>query len=292
MKFNKVTIIGIGLLGGSLARDMAERGLCKTIVGVCQSEATAKLALDENVVDEVLPIEKAILDADLIVFATPMQAMIPLLGKIQHLISADTIITDVGSVKEELYKQLSAHYPQLLKQFVLAHPIAGGEHSGVQASKLGLFSNKHVVITQTPEVDPKLTSQVEQLWSNLDANVVTMSLVEHDAIFAKTSHLPHVIAFTLVNFLNQQADREHLFDMAAAGFYDFTRIASSDALMWRDICMTNREQVLAAVDGFRAKLDEIHEHVSNSDQQAIFEYFESAKMARNDGLLKKNKRLT
>lgn len=289
LKFNKVTIVGIGLLGGSLARDLAKYQLCETIVGVCQSDHTAQQALDANVVDQVLPIEQAVIGADLIVFATPMQVMMPLLEKINSVISNDTIITDVGSVKNSLYQQIEARFPERLKQFVLAHPIAGGEQSGVEASKLGLFANKHVIITKTPEVNSDYVSLVSQLWTTLGASVVTMSLAEHDAIFAKTSHLPHVIAFSLVNYLNLQKDRDRLFEMAAAGFYDFTRIASSNAHMWRDICVTNRDQLLLALDGFREHLSEIRDYVAQSDQQGIYDYFDAAKNVRDDGLDKKKR---
>jgi len=113
-------------------------------------------------------------------------------------------------------------------------------------------------------------------------------VLEHDAIFAKTSHLPHVIAFALVNFLNQQPDRDRLFDMAAAGFYDFTRIASSNSEMWRDICVTNRTQIVAALDGFRAQLDAVRGNIEHADQDQLLDYFDAAKTARDDGLLKKN----
>jgi len=125
------------------------------------------------------------------------------------------------------------------------------------------------------------------MWQALGARVLHMSLNEHDAIFAKTSHLPHVIAFSLVNYLSHQEDRERLFDLAAAGFYDFTRIASSDAEMWRDICITNKEQVLLALDGFQEQIAQIRHNVANADQTAILDYFGSAKIARNEGLLKK-----
>lgn len=289
MKFNNVTIIGIGLLGGSLARDLAEHKLCEKIIGVCQSSETAKQALDLKVVDQVLPIEEAVVDADLIVFATPMQVMLPTLELVNELISPDTIITDVGSVKNHLYEQIKATLPDRLQQFVLAHPIAGGEQSGVNASRLGLFDNKHVIITESAEVKADYVAVINQLWTKLGANVVTMSLTEHDAIFAKTSHLPHLIAFSLVSYLNQQDDRDQLFDMAAAGFYDFTRIASSDARMWRDISITNRDQLLKALEEFRDHLGEIFDLVAATDQQGLYNYFDAAKSARNQGLDKKNK---
>jgi prephenate dehydrogenase len=285
--FENVTIIGIGLLGGSLARDLKKHGLAKHIIGVCRSESTAKAAIAEGVVDQVLSVADAVKNADLIVLATPMQSMVPLLESLKNQIPENAIITDVGSVKTDLYAQLQLKVPAILKQFVLAHPIAGGENSGVAASKLGLFKNKHVIITDTDEVSDQATAVITDMWSTLGAKVMRMSLQEHDATFAKTSHLPHVIAFSLVNFLSRQSDRERLFDLAAAGFYDFTRIASSDAEMWRDICITNRQEVLTALDGFRDQIDAIRNDVEKSDQSAILNYFGEAKAARNAGLLNK-----
>jgi prephenate dehydrogenase len=285
--FNKVAIIGVGLLGGSLARDIRQHKLAHNIVGVVRSRSTAQYVLKEQVVDEIQPLEQALEGADLVVLATPMQAMLPLLAACAHLISPQAIISDVGSVKTDLYTQLSATQPQLLKQFVLAHPIAGGESSGVNASRTGLFVNKHLIITNTDEVSSNAVKTVSELWRAVGAKVLAMSLHEHDAIFAKTSHLPHVVAFSLVNYLNGESNRDQLFDLAAAGFYDFTRIASSDAEMWRDICITNKDQVLSALDGFRAQLDEIRGNINASDQQGILEYFGSAKSARNAGLVKK-----
>jgi len=285
--FEKVAIIGIGLLGGSLARDLKKHGLANHVVGVCKSQSTAKVAIADNVVDEVLPLVDAVKNANLIVLATPMQSMVPLLQSLQSHIPENAIITDVGSVKTDLYARLKFETPLVLNKFVLAHPIAGGENSGVAASKLGLFENKHVIITDTDEVSDAAASVVAKMWSTLGAKVMRMSLQEHDAVFAKTSHLPHVIAFSLVNFLSHQSDRQRLFDLAAAGFYDFTRIASSDAEMWRDICITNRQEVLGALDGFRDQIDAIRNDVANSDQTAILNYFSEAKTARDSGLLNK-----
>lgn len=285
--FTTVTIIGTGLLGGSLARDLKKFGLAKHIIGVCRSESTASAAIADGVVDQVLGAREAVANADLIVLATPMQSMVPLLADLAEDIPKAAIISDVGSVKTDLYAQLKIEVPNLLPQFVLAHPIAGGENSGVAASKHGLFENKHVIITDTAEVPDSKASVVAEMWVKLGAKVMRMSLQEHDATFAKTSHLPHVIAFSLVNYLSHQADRERLFDLAAAGFYDFTRIASSDAEMWRDICITNREEVLIALDGFKAQIEAIRDDVESSNQDAILSYFGEAKAARDAGLLNK-----
>lgn len=287
--FERVVILGVGLLGGSLARDLRQHKLARSVIGVCRSEHTAEFALSNQVVDEVLPLQQAIAGADLLVLATPMQVMLPLLEEIAPHLSKNTILTDVGSVKTDLYAKLKSQLPQLLDQFVLAHPIAGGENSGVRAAKNGLFENKHVIITETAETQSDHLERVAKLWQALGANVLAMSLQQHDAIFAKTSHLPHVVAFSLVNYLSNQDNREELFNLAAAGFYDFTRIASSDAEMWRDICITNREQVLVALDGFQRQIDEIRDSIARSDQQGILEYFGTAKASRDDGLLKKAK---
>jgi len=245
------------------------------------------LAAQENIVDEILPLSQAVEGADLVVLATPMQAMMPILEAIENVVPKNAILTDVGSVKADLYAQLKEKVPSLLPQFVLAHPIAGGENSGVGASKLGLFKGKHLVITETDEVADTAVRAVTQMWVSLGANVVAMSVQEHDAVFAKTSHLPHVIAFSLVNFLTNQPDRDRLFDLAAAGFYDFTRIASSDAEMWRDICITNREQVLASLNGFKQQIELITQQVQESDHDGILDSFEQAKKARDLGLLNK-----
>jgi len=285
--FKKVTIIGTGLLGGSLARELRHHSLAEHIVGVTRSEETAIAAVDQGVVDVVLPAQEAVQGADLIVLATPMQAMPHVLESLQDHIPKHAILTDVGSVKSDLYDSIKAHVPSLLSQFVLAHPIAGGEHSGVSASRLGLFLNKHLIITRTSEVDAGRIDKVTQLWTTIGAKVLNMSIQEHDAIFAKTSHLPHVIAFTLVNYLQSQDDNEKLFDLAAAGFYDFTRIASSDAEMWRDICITNQAELLTALDGFRDQIDVIRLKVEQSQQEGILDYFNTAKNARDLGL--KNK---
>ncbi len=285
--FDKVVIVGTGLLGGSLALDLKAQGLAKLVVGVCRSKHTEQYALDQGVVDQCQPLAAAVQSADVVVLATPMQAMLPIFQQLADCVPAHTIVTDVGSVKTSLYQQVAEHTPQLLEQCVFAHPIAGGENSGVQAARRGLFKNKHVIITNTPQANSQRTQTIAAMWEAVGGRVLELGLQEHDAIFAKTSHLPHVIAFTLVNYLSQQADRQQLFDLAAAGFYDFTRIASSDAEMWRDICITNQAQVLAALDGFKQQIEAVTQQVRCADQAGILQYFQTAKQARDSGLLNK-----
>jgi prephenate dehydrogenase len=285
--FNSVAIIGVGLLGGSLARDLRSKQLAKHIIGVTRSPETAEKALKMGIVDAVRPLEQVAKEVELIVLATPMQAMLPLLEQLSAHVKPETILTDVGSVKTDLYAQIKAHHPDLLSQFILAHPIAGGERSGVTASKDNLFRDKHVILTSTPEQREPALARVRAMWEAVGARVLEMSLQQHDSIFAKTSHLPHVVAFSLVNYLRAQENKEQLFELAAAGFYDFTRIASSDAEMWRDICVTNKPEVVAALDGYVQELIEIRNNINNQNQQSILEYFGAAKHARDTGLLKK-----
>ena len=285
--FERVCIVGVGLLGGSLARDLRRFSLANSIVGVTRSENSARQALELKVVDEVLPLDEAVQDADLIVMATPMQTMMPVLAELAGSLKPNAILTDVGSVKTDLYACMQEELPDLLPQFVLAHPIAGGENSGVSASKEGLFESKHVILTSCEQENPEYVQKIDAMWQAVGAKTITMSLQQHDSIFAKTSHLPHVVAFSLVNYLASQPNRDELFNLAASGFYDFTRIASSDAEMWRDICVTNQEQVLVALQGYIDQLEQIKGEIAALNQSAILRYFETAKETRDLGLSKK-----
>ena len=287
--FKNVAIVGVGLLGGSLARDLRAQGIAERIVGVCRSSGSADLAVSSGVVDEVLSLTEATKDADLLVLATPMLSMMPILRQLNGNVPESLIISDVGSVKMDLYDQINSDCPDLLKQFVFAHPIAGGENSGVGASKLGLFRNKHLIITQTDEVPEASVARVREMWEQVGAVVVDMGLTEHDSIFAKTSHLPHIVAFSLVNYLQAQENHKQLFEFAASGFYDFTRIASSDAEMWKDICVSNKASVLSALDGYSEQIRLIRDIIAQLDQDEILRYFSSAKIARDSGLTQKKK---
>lgn len=276
------------MLGGSLARDLRRHQLAGKIIGVCRSRHSAQLALSEQLVDQVLPLSEAVEDADLIVLATPMQAMSSIVEQVKSSVAKHAILTDVGSVKADLYASVKRKAPHLLSQFVFAHPIAGGENSGASAAKSGLYEHKHVIIADTDEINPSASQKVIQMWQRCGAQVISMSLTEHDAVFARTSHLPHMVAYGLVNYLDQQTDRDRLFDLAAAGFYDFTRIASSDAEMWRDICITNKDQILSSLDSYLSQLGELRAKIDRDDQDGILDYFKAAKHARDAGLHKKN----
>ena len=290
MKFKQITIIGVGLLGGSFALAMRAQNTVDKIVGVSRRLSSAENALALGVIDEATDdIKKAVKDADLVLIATPMLSMQTVLQQVVEVVSADCLITDVGSVKSALVDMVQSYFPQLLPQFVFAHPIAGGERSGATAAHADLFTGKHVILAETHLSKPEFVTMNREIWHSLGAKVVEMSAAQHDAVFAYTSHLPHVVAYALVNNLHQQENNQQLFEFASAGFYDFTRIASSDPVMWRDICLSNKREVLNSVRQFSAQLSRLEQAIEQSDADALKEMFNDAKQARNEGLIKKQR---
>ena len=286
--FEKVVIIGVGLLGGSFALALREAGLARRIVGVCRSTGTAEQALRLNVVDEApSSAAEAVVDADLVVLATPMLTLEAILADIAPCLSDTCIVTDVGSVKLPLVNLVQQRYPQLLSRFVFAHPIAGGEKAGVLAARSNLFVGKHLIITEGQLTEPDVLARIQQLWQTIGCQIAVMSAKEHDHVFAYTSHLPHMIAYSLVRNLHHQANHQQLFSLASAGFYDFTRIASSDPIMWRDICLTNRAEILASIDQFQDQLQCLSDAIADGDQKQLETIFADAKKARDEGLIAK-----
>ena len=290
MKFKQITIIGVGLLGGSFALAMRKQNTVDKIVGVSRRLSSAENALALGVIDEATDdIKDAVKDASLVLIATPMLSMQTVLQKVAEEVTADCLITDVGSVKSTLVDMVQSDYPQLLSQFVFAHPIAGGERSGVNAARADLFTDKHLILAETHLAKPEFVAMNQSVWRSLGAKVVEMSARQHDAVFAYTSHLPHVIAYALVNNLHQQENNQQLFEFASAGFYDFTRIASSDPVMWRDICLSNKREVLNSVRQFSEQLLRLEQAIEQSDADALKEMFSDAKQARDEGLIKKSR---
>lgn len=290
MKFKQITIIGVGLLGGSFALAMRKQNTVDKIVGVSRRLSSAENALALGVIDEATDdIKDAVKDASLVLIATPMLSMQTVLQQVAEEVSADCLITDVGSVKSTLVDMVQSDYPQLLSQFVFAHPIAGGERSGVNAARADLFADKHLILAETHLAKSEFVAMNQSVWRSLGAKVVEMSARQHDAVFAYTSHLPHVIAYALVNNLHQQENNQQLFEFASAGFYDFTRIASSDPVMWRDICLSNKREVLNSVRQFSEQLSRLEQAIEQSDADALKEMFSDAKQARDEGLIKKSR---
>lgn len=287
MHLNKIVIFGVGLIGGSVALALKKSGVAPQIVGVGRNLENLQTAIDLGVIDEAQSdIAKAVADADLVLIATPvaqtpkiLEAMIP------HL-SANTVITDAGSTKSDIQAYVTtasqqAKNPQhFLGQFVGGHPIAGAEKSGVTAAKADLFVGKNVVLTPNKNTSDKAIKLVRELWQATGANVSEMTAEVHDQIFAAVSHLPHLLAFALVNELAHRPNAKQLFDFAASGFRDFTRIAGSSPEMWRDISLANKNALLGELEAYQAEISALQTLLKNEDSQGLQAMFEHASQAR------------
>ncbi|MBL8498317.1 prephenate dehydrogenase/arogenate dehydrogenase family protein [Nitrosomonas sp. JL21] len=292
MPFNKVVIIGVGLIGGSFAAALRRTGQAQRIVGVGRSQRNMEHALARQIIDEIASdIASAVHNADLIFLAMPVGQTDDVMMRLAPHVQANTIITDAGSTKQDVIAAARAHLSlQNRHHFVPGHPIAGAEHSGVQAARADLYQNRHVILTPLPETSLESVEHIRQLWQACGAQVSLMAADEHDRVLATTSHLPHVLAFTLMNHLkhgNHAAD--DLLRFAGSGFRDFTRIASSSPEMWRDICLANRDALLTQIEAYQAELHALAEILRNNDDEALERAFSQARALREDWLKRTNK---
>ena len=287
MHLNKIVIFGVGLIGGSAALALKQAGAVGHVVGVGRSLDNLQAALDLGVIDEAQSdIASAMHDADLVLIATPVAQTPKILSAIIPHLSEQTVITDAGSTKSDIaeYVETAAsqakNASQFLSQFVGGHPIAGAEKSGVTAAKADLFTAKNVVLTPNTHTSDQALKRVREMWLATGANVSEMSAAAHDQIFAAVSHLPHLLAFALVDDLASRANAKQLFDFAASGFRDFTRIAGSSPEMWRDISLANRLALLSEIDAFQKELLLLKMLIDNEDHQGLQNLFERASQAR------------
>ena len=283
-------MIGVGLIGGSLVKSLKQTGAVKEVVGVARTRQTLQKALDLGVIDRAEEeVEAAADGADMVIIATPMQSIPPILGRLDNCVGEHTVITDVGSAKHYVVTAAEKNLSRHIGRFVPGHPIAGREHAGVEAACVDLFHDKTVVLTPSAYTEPGATERVSAMWRQTGAAVQYLDAEVHDRILAATSHLPHIVAYALVDFLAQQKEADLLFGLAAAGFYDFTRIASSDPVMWRDICLTNRDAIVSVLEGYRANIDGLLESVRSGDGEALHSCFERSRHSRDQGLKSKTK---
>jgi len=291
MQFNKVVIIGVGLIGGSFAAALRNTGLTQHIVGVGRSQRNMKHALTRHIVDEIArDIASAVRSADLIFLAMPVGQTSDVMVQLAPHVQTNTIITDAGSTKQDVIAAARAHLPlQNRHHFVPGHPIAGAEQSGVQAAQADLYQNRHVILTPLPETSPESVEHVRELWQAFGAHVSLMAADEHDRVLATTSHLPHVLAFTLMNHLKHSTPRpDDLLRFAGSGFRDFTRIASSSPEMWRDICLANRDALLTQIQTYQNELHALTDILQNNDGKALEQAFSQARTLREDWLKRTN----
>lgn len=281
-KLNRVCIIGVGLIGGSLARALKRANFCSEIVGAGRHAAHLREAVDLGVIDRAeTDFAVAVQGADLIVVAVPLGAMEAVFSQIAPHMSGTAVLTDVGSAKAGVVHAARAAFGSVPPWFVPGHPIAGTEQSGVSASFAELFEGRRVILTPLRDTDARAVGLVRAMWERTGALVSEMDILHHDEVLAATSHLPHVLAYTLVESLARLGDRDEIFQYAAGGFRDFTRIASSDPTMWRDICLGNREALLAVLARFSGDLAQVTEAVNNADGERLLALFTRAKQARD-----------
>ena len=279
---NKLSIIGIGLIGGSLARALRRAGFAKEVVGYGRNLNNLKLAVELGVVDHAeVRIDAAVQDADMILIAAPVGAMAEVFSQLAGKVSRETVITDVGSVKASVIQSArEALSQEEFARFVPGHPIAGTEQSGVAASREDLFHEHQIILTPEPDTDRGAVESVRAMWEAAGGVVQILEAEKHDIVLAASSHLPHVLAYALVDMLVRRDDHRDIFDFAAGGFRDFTRIAGSDPAMWRDICAANREPLLALLQDFRRDLGDIMKAIEKGDADGLMDTFERARHAR------------
>ncbi|WP_159974067.1 bifunctional prephenate dehydrogenase/3-phosphoshikimate 1-carboxyvinyltransferase [Pseudomonas sp. 8Z] len=280
-KIGRLVVVGLGLIGGSFAKGVRERGLCEEVVGVDLDAQSRHLAVALGVVDRCeSDLALACQGADVIQLAVPILAMEKVLAALAKLDLGRAILTDVGSAKGNVVRAARTAFFGRPVRFVPGHPIAGSEQSGVEAANADLFRRHKVILTPCEHSDEAAVAVVEGLWRELGADVESMEVEHHDQVLAATSHLPHLLAFTLVDSLAKRSENLEIFRYAAGGFRDFTRIAGSDPVMWHDIFLANREAVLRTLDVFRDDLDALRDAVVAGDGHQLLGVFTRARVAR------------
>ena len=278
----RLCVIGVGLIGGSLARALRAAGACDEIVGYGREAQSLEKALALGVIDHAeTDIARALQGAEIVVVAVPVGAMEQIFQAVVEHLSPGVIITDVGSTKGNVVRAAQKVFGTLPSAFVPGHPIAGTEQSGVEASFAELFRNRKVILTPEPDTQAWAVSRVTWMWEQAGAQVTTMGTQHHDDILAASSHLPHVLAYTLVHMLAGIKDSDEVFKYAAGGFRDFTRIASSDPQMWHDICLANRDALLTMLRRYSGELQQIADALQRGDGPHLQGVFAQAKHARD-----------
>ncbi|MCB1735944.1 MAG: prephenate dehydrogenase/arogenate dehydrogenase family protein [Gammaproteobacteria bacterium] len=282
MRLRRLTIIGVGLIGGSLSRALRRAGVVDEVVGSSRNADHLQRAVDLGVIDRFdTDMSAAVAGADMVVVAVPLGAMENVFRAIAPVLSPGAVVTDAGSSKASVVAAVEAACGGIPHWFVPGHPIAGAERSGVEASFSDLYEGRRVILTPVANTDPKALSKVRAMWERTGAHVTEMGVAHHDEVLAATSHLPHILAYGLVDTLANLDDHDEIFAYAAGGFRDFTRIASSDPTMWRDICLSNRTALLKMLDFYTRDLAVMREMIDAGDGEALFELFARAKSERD-----------
>jgi prephenate dehydrogenase len=278
----KLAVIGVGLIGGSFALALKQAKVASHVVGAGRNPANLELALERGAIDSVASdAAAAARGADLVLLAAPVAQFPKILASIGPALDSKTVVTDAGSTKRDVIAAARRSLGRKIGQFVPAHPIAGGEKSGVSAASPDLFRDRRVIVTPLPENPKQALDIVKDAWSACGARLVSLNPDEHDSVLAAVSHLPHLLAFALVHDVAGRSNAAQLFSYAASGFRDFTRIASSHPEMWRDICIANRDRLIDEVARFSGELDRVKELLAAGNAPGLEKLFAEAREARN-----------
>ncbi|MGB8576522.1 MAG: prephenate/arogenate dehydrogenase family protein [Pseudolabrys sp.] len=280
--FNRLALIGIGLIGSSIARAARAQDAARTIVATARSPQTRRRVAELGLADQVVESNAAAVEgADLVIVCVPVGACGPVAKEIGPHLAAGAIVSDVGSVKGAVVRDMSPNLPKTV-HFVPAHPVAGTEYSGPDAGFAELFVNRWCILTPSKDADTKAVDKLAAFWRLLGANVDTMDADHHDLVLAITSHLPHLIAYTIVGTADelQTVTRSEVLKFSAGGFRDFTRIAASDPTMWRDVFLANKEAVLEMLGRFNEDISALTKAIRKGDGDALFEQFTRTRAIR------------
>jgi prephenate dehydrogenase len=279
---NRLAIIGVGLIGSSLALGLKQAKAVGHVVGCGRNQTNLQKGIELGVIDSYCDsVAEAVKGADVVVVAVPLGTMQNIFEQMSNVISSTTIVTDVGSTKGSVIEAAKAGLGRCLPQFVPGHPIAGSEKNGVEAGFAELYQNKKVILTPLPENSQSSIDQISDMWQQCGAHIEYLSVIQHDKILAATSHLPHLLAFSMVTYLSGLNDHDEIFKYAAGGFRDFTRIASSDSVMWRDVCLANGDALIELIEGYKKELDQVAVAIKQKDADKLLQLFGKAKLERD-----------
>tara|TARA_B110001469_G_scaffold124535_1_gene138372 strand:- start:2974 stop:3837 length:864 start_codon:yes stop_codon:yes gene_type:complete len=280
----KLYIFGVGLIGGSIALKARELNIFNEIIGIARVGGNSLVSLVRSGVldSSSTEIDKNIKEASLIIIATPVAQTKLILKKIEPFLQANTIITDVGSTKSNVMSEAKFVLKDKFSQFIGSHPIAGSEKHGASAAKKDLFQDKNIILTPNKENSLEQIKKLTEFWELLGGIVTNMQAKNHDQIFSTVSHLPHLLAFSLVNLINNKEDKETLLNFAASGFRDFSRIAASSPEVWKDITIQNRESIIKDLNLFQKEIIKLINLIDIKDQRKLEDYLKLASITRKD----------
>lgn len=288
MRVQRLAIIGVGLIGGSFSLKLKQLGLVDEVVGYGRNIENLEKAIHLGVIDRFeSKLLDAVKDADLVVLAVPLSAIAPIYAEMAQGLKPGAVVTDVGSAKSRVVAEVEEALGFQPVCFVPGHPIAGREKSGVEAAEADLYVDHRVILTPQDYTQHEAVNWVESLWQAVGAKVTRMTARYHDEVFAATSHLPHMLAFALVDMLNDHPELGNVFQYTAGGFRDFTRIASSDATMWRDIALQNSTAIVYWLSAYQAELAKLADIIEKQQSDALYDLFSKAKSARDQHIVNK-----